>query len=1029
MAVVVPEYQAVAEQIYIAYFGRPADRAGLINMTNLLAAGQAPTSITDMAAAYYSNGAVKSIFDSFGASAESTALYTGTDQQFIVSIYQNVLGRDPLLGGLDFWTNALATHQMTRAEASVQIMAAAMATPADAATIAAKTTVATNFTTAIDTAAEVIGYQGKAAAQTARDMLHSVDGTTDTTEFNATITSTLAALSGTTTIGTSYTLATTVDLINGTSLNDTIIADNTTLNPGDSINGGAGVDTLNFTNSDTNVAGTNFPAANITNVEVLNIRNVGTIVSVDASTITGLTTVNADRSTSAVVVNNVADGAAVGVIGNGTVINGALTANYASDSSTAVINLQNGVNDAANTATVAITSQNTKVVVNSTGADNTIESLALGGAATSLTINATTGFDASTAGITGFGANAGITVTGAGAVYLGALAAAVVTVDASAATGGVSATLGTAVTSFKGSTGNDFVTTAATTATGAVIAAGAGTDILALSAVNDITTAAKGAQYTGFEIIRNSQTTAFDASLIAGVTTLQTSGNGAGFTNMTAAQAAAVTIRGNQTAGTTYSLKDATGTADVLGVTVRGSTAAAVVNAQALTVTGFETLNLAVNGGGSNVNFLANGTTAAVAGVDYTNVTLTAAADLKAVKVTGTNALALDVTSAVKVTSVDASANTAGINLTTGGQTGALVVTATAAADKIVVGSVGTGGSVSIDAGAGNDAISGLQANIAAATVKGGAGTDTLTFSDTGSVTIADNSFVNVSGVEKIALAATTGLVWTVGGYANAIATANAGVLDITATSLASTGAVTVDGSGLGASNSLKLTLRDTAGTGNITVHQSAGADTIKISTVTSAAGTITIDGGTAALTSTAVKTIDLSGVAFSTGGVSVTTGAGNDIIKGGSVATSITAGKGADVITLLAGHTAVQSLVYAAGDSTQTSMDQITNFNAAASGDTLGLGTTLLSAAQLSSSGWTVTGGIATKTGATVADFLVAATTSGSAGVVAFSDGTNTYVVASEGTAATTDTVVELVGVTGVALTSTALTAGIHLA
>ena len=80
---------------------------------------------------------------------------------------------------------------------------------------------------------------------------------------------------------------------------------------------------------------------------------------------------------------------------------------------------------------------------------------------------------------------------------------------------------------------------------------------------------------------------------------------------------------------------------------------------------------------------------------------------------------------------------------------------------------------------------------------------------------------------------------------------------------------------------------------------------------------------------------------------------------------------------------------------------------------DTLALGsTTLLNTAQLGG-GFTVTTGIAT--GGTLAAFLAAATTSTTAGVVAFSNGVDTYVVASDGLASgAADSVVQLIGITG---------------
>eukprot|EP01035_Chromulina_nebulosa_P044077 gene44077-59687_t len=144
------EYVQVAQQIYVAYFGRPADLFGLNNMIANLAASNAPTSIAGLKDAYKTNGTVKSIIDNFGSSPESQALYAGADDAaFVTAIYQNVLNRDPLIGGLTFWVTALARKDMTRAEAATQIMAAAVkegGNAADAAIVNSKIAVATNFT-------------------------------------------------------------------------------------------------------------------------------------------------------------------------------------------------------------------------------------------------------------------------------------------------------------------------------------------------------------------------------------------------------------------------------------------------------------------------------------------------------------------------------------------------------------------------------------------------------------------------------------------------------------------------------------------------------------------------------------------------------------------------------------------------------------------------------------------------------------------------------------------------------------------
>lgn len=867
-------------------------------------------------------------------------------------------------------------------------------------------------------------------------------------------------------------LTTGADNVVGTSGNDTInglvdsTATNSTLTAADKVAGGAGTDTLNVTLVGTATAVTN--AADISGVEIVNVRNVGTgAAALDASTITGLTEVNSDRSTGNLTITNLASGAKAGVIGNGTVVNGVENVSYATGATAATLNLAGGTK-AATLATTSSSQVNlvaqtglTSVTINSTGAANAVKGIYLNqksdwtdaagtAAVTSATINAATALDISGQGLTGFaGTAASITVAGAAAntaatataaekaaVALGTIEASTVkTLDASGLTaGGVSATLNTAITSFKGGAGNDIITAAATTATGASIDAGAGTgDTLVVTGTNDIAT--NGAAYKNFEVLKNTGTASLDASKVAGITSVETAGDAAGFTKLTAGQAANVKVSVTQTGDLTYALAADTGTADVLGLNVVGSTAASVVNAGSLVVAGFETLNLTA-GSGSKTLYDAAGTTQLTAGTGYDNFGFKAVAnnDLKTVTLAGDYAAKIALTSnQAKVTTVDASNNKGGLDLALGGQTGTVTVTGTATRDVIALTAAGTGGLQNVNTGAGNDAISAAQAVIAVATINGGADVDTLTVSDTGTVTINDNNFAGVSAIEKLAFGATTGLTFSVGGYANALATANAGVLDVTAAALATTAGVTIDATGLSASNSLKLALTQVDAAANASafaINLSQGADNIKITS--SGAGntdTFTITGGVAALASTAAKTIDLSGI--TTGGaISVTTGAGADVIKASGLVGTYTAGAGADTITLVAADGAAQTLKYdVANQSTTTAFDKVSNFQmVATNGDLLDFaGTTLLTSAQLGT-GWTVSTGIATKTGATVADFIAAAAASTTAGVVAFSDGTDTYVAYSDGTAATTtsDQVVELVGLIGATSVSTTVGANV---
>ncbi len=1025
------------QQLYVAYYNRPADVAGLAFWTNAL-----------------SNGAtIDQISASFNSANEYTAAYAGKSPANIVdTVYLNLFGRHAEAGGLDFWAPKVASGAITVAALVKQILAGAVnadGTPnADALVYANKVSAAEAFTTEIGTPgneAERLAYeQGGSAVLAAAKAF--IAGVTDTTSLTAATTNIHTIAQGVVSpvvAGQVYALTTTAEALTGTSGNDTfnafvdtVTAANSTISAADQIDGAGGNDVLNVVVTGTTVGAT-MPVTSIKNIETVNVRSVqtaGGTFAIDNALLTGVTAINVDRSTSAVTVNNATT---VGIIGDGTVANAAVTAAYGASAAAATINVSNGVTGGALTVTGAGLS---KLTINSTGAANVLGGVTAAGTTTAVVINADTNL--TTGNITGVAANAAITVTGAAAkVNVGTLTANVKTVDASAFKGGVTATLNTGITSFKGGAGNDVVTAAATTATGAVIDGGTGTNKLVVDTTtgnNDLAT--NGAAYKNFSQLKNigGTATSLDVSLVAGVTSLETGAAGGGFSKMTAAQAANVLVSANLGGtATTYSLATATGTTDVLGLNFTNSTATTVENATGLAVDGFETLNLTAGSGLASVKVKADGT--AAASTDYDNFGFSTAANLTKITLAGAFGAQIDASAnAVKVTTIDASANTAGAAILTGGQTGALTVTGTAAADIITLGTMGSGGVQSISAGAGNDSISGSQANInAAAKIDGGAGVDTLTITDTGALTVNDQTFKNVTGVEKLAFGTTTGaLGFVVGGYANGnLAGANGGVLDVSVTKL-TTGGVSVDASGLGGSNSLKLAVSSAAagGTlaGNVSVIGSAGGkDAITIVTDATTSGTITINESA----NTVGTTIDASGI-VAAGATAITGGKGADTILTGAAAATITGGKGADVITLATGH-ATQTLNFAAGDSSLGANDVVNGYNLTT--DVIhgtSVSTALITTADIGN-GFTIAAGIATKAGATVADFLAAATALtqgngvGSApGVVGFSDGANTWVVFSDGNAATTnDVVVELVGVTATGFAAAAAAGKIVLA
>jgi hypothetical protein len=856
-------------------------------------------------------------------------------------------------------------------------------------------------------------------------------------------------------------------LTTSTTGNDTFNGDVTTLNATDTLNGGGGLDILNFTGT-TNVA---LPLASITDIETINIRQVGgtALVSTDLSLTKGVTTVNYDRSNVAGTFVNMPAGGTYGVVGNGAVTNvGALALGYATGATVtaATLNFSGGTLGAQ---AVTLTGANLlSTTINSTGAANVTGAFVDAASSKALTINATTGLTfasvgdsaartaltinatgdvvtgavtssvAVTAAITGTGKVTSdlnlvvaptITVSGSGAVSIGTLNAASVTLTSTQTAGSLTATMnGVATTKVTGGAGNDVITTGVALTTGSVDGGG-GTDTLVLGAVAHANNNALTTKYTNFETLRLNGT--MDMSVwSSGITAVELTAAINSITNMTATQAAAVTAFGTTIGATTLTLASSGGGTDVLNLKLgTGLTADATANVDILTASGFETINLTTNAG-PTATAVANRTstiTGAIVDTSLTNVNLK-----------GTAFVFTDIASTKAVT-WDGSA-LIGDGNTTAASVAGLTVAGNAFAGSTIIGSnfvdsltVGATGST-YRAGAGDDLIIGTQASFLGSTLDGGAGTKdvariTDTAATTATLTIADNTFGGLTGLETINFSAAVAgdFLWTLGGFANGVATANGGVITATATAFASavTGdIITIDASGLVGTNALNLTTSNAVGTaadntGATTITGSGGADTITI-TETVAVGTsnsraITVNGGNGNDTITVTSNTD--------GTVSIDGGSGNDIIKGSVGINTITGGTGTDTIT---GGGGVDIFVFAAtGSVAGTALDVITDMGTT---DVLqfGAGTLVVLAADATAlvagtNVQTSTGGLVTfatadntlalKIAAIQADTLLDAAES----VAFFVDTGNTYVYyAGAAVGNTDDQIVQLTGVAG---------------
>jgi S-layer protein len=306
-------YANLVEELYVAYFGRPADYNGLQNFEAALAAANAPTDVAGLNAAYATNAAVKTLIDSFGTSKESANLYgSSTTAALVTAIFEHVLNRAPAASGLAFWVNAIDSGSVTTGNAALAIAAGAQANSTaqgliDAQTVANKLAVAINFTAESGlSAASVAAYSGSAAAGTARALVTAVTNTTIPASYAVNVQQTVAQI--TDALGATVTnLTAGTDTLTGSSGNNIFnaVLDNTagvaaggaaaTLNAGDSITGGTQNNILNIT--DAGLGGSMaVSAATITGVNAL-IINSSEAVSTDFSSWSGLASVNVVTST------------------------------------------------------------------------------------------------------------------------------------------------------------------------------------------------------------------------------------------------------------------------------------------------------------------------------------------------------------------------------------------------------------------------------------------------------------------------------------------------------------------------------------------------------------------------------------------------------------------------------------------------------------------------------------------------------------------------------------------------------------
>ncbi len=954
------------QQFYVAYYGRPADPAGLeFWATQLDTAG----------------GVLTAVLDAFGTSAEATTRYgTGTNDAKVTNLYQQILGRAPDTEGLRFYSDNLTNGTFTLATVAKRIVDGIPAGSTDATTLANKTTMANSFTDTLktDTAANA-GYSGDDAAARARTWLDAVRDTATTvttaqTNLAATITD-IKPVSLTLTTGQDkFTSSTTVAADKTSAVADTItgatsaLTSGNTLNGGDVIDGGAGTDTLTV-NLAANFDGFVSSVGSAKSIEVLNLINAtpsdGTAVSrtFDASGITGVQTIKLDMNDKSFTLTDVNVGDLRLEVSN---------ADAAGTLSLTVDALSDAADGSSDALTLVLNT--VKSLTNVTAADfETLNVVSNGTNSTDLSIG-----DAKT-----------ITISGSGKLTVTGVDSTVTSVDASAATGAQTLDLSGITTStlknVKGGSASDVITVTGIAADVAISDGGGSADNLIFNGISGT----KQPTVSGFETITLDNITAattLAASKISGLSTVKISdglsaavtiadlsnsslsivleeddatwgGDGSGLTltgtaalNISADTAGtkASTINTDITAANAASVDLTIGelitySGDVSAAKATSATLTVVEDAVfsgTLTVAGASTVTLDIDGESSGVVTAAKATTvqidlgenskftSEVSAAAATTVTVTSAdtddltaLDLRAAKATNVTissaseigfANTTDLSAIQRLTLTSDEGATTPAAALFGDASASVIVDATNVKGDLVVTigdyASGTGSANVIGTSLGKNTVT-IAGDRNEVTVTGGIGDDVVKITNAqGSTKEGTFRFDlgTTSTDDTVEFASTSNF------SAATVVFAGVDVVNF-GTSGDGTGSGTLKGASV-TGQTIKF-----EATGGVTIVDTTAADVINLANITLGAGTgLTVTGGSGADSITGgVGAESLSG---GSGDDVISGGSGNDTIVGGSGADNLTGGAGADVF-YFAQNSSSTALANSAGTALTTAM------------------------------------------------------------------------------------------------------------
>ena len=649
------------------------------------------------------------------------------------------------------------------------------------------------------------------------------------------------------------------DTIGGAAGTNLLGSNGTTIAPGDTIDGGAGLDTLKIAVSGTSTSATDvISAITMSNVETIEINNFETTetqeTDLDMSLMTGVTAIGLTSSsaTGDTTFDNIPNLVDV----NYSAGYGELTVTYAASVTAGAADAQtiniSGAKTTYNAQGAVVAASSSLISVLG------VESITLNNVGTTASV-----LDTLTVSSTA----TSLVLTGAApTIITNALGAGIKTVDLTEATGGANLTLATTLTSIvTGGPGNDRINYDSTLSLVGYDAfnGGAGTDTVAIDLPNLTPTSVAGLTNVEVLEIGTASATAYDANIIPGITTLRTTivddtigGIKAIFTDASSG----VNIQVQGTEGVKVEL-DVNGTADVANISVAGPTGLGVIvgTDDGVNLAEFETVNVTT------------GATASSFGV-FTGT------ETQTINISGVGGFTLGNSSATALMTVDASGLVGTGGLTMGTNAGLYVYPQTITGSKNIDTLIGGGAADTINGNGGNDIINGgaypdtisggagndiidgdagidiLNGGVgndvfsvaddadfvtlaSAETVNGGAGTDTLKFIEAATTIVAATDLYGLNSIEQIWIATTEDSAITL----DDTVFANNGITNLKIIDLAVNGTKSVDGtltvtaSSLTAANSITVNM-NVAANEDDTLVGGAGDDTFTYRSDTEAA-------------------------------------------------------------------------------------------------------------------------------------------------------------------------------------------------